>query len=89
MTVERTSLPAVRYVDERGFYRTMVPMLDPNDGSWWLLSEDGASVYDDAEHIRSFADEWDNDPHFADEDETIAAYRAVADIIDELLTPSD
>lgn len=85
MTVERIQIPAIRYVDERGTTCHLIPLRDPDDGTWWILDEAGVGVARDAASVREFADEWDSDPEKQpDEDEPIAAKRALADLLDEL-----
>jgi hypothetical protein len=83
MSVERVTVPAVRFVDETGRSRTMVPLLD-EDGAWFVLDEAGVSYYSDAQQVRDFAqilrDDVAADPDLA-MGETIAAYEALADLI--------
>lgn len=86
MTVERVNIVGVRMASGRVF----VPLFDPSDGTWWTLDQDGASTWDDADAVDSFADELAGDFTTAaraghalpiDDVDIVEAYRELADVM--------
>lgn len=90
---ERVPLTGVRYIDSLGQVRHMVPLRDPSDGTWYVLDEDGLNVWEGADAIRVHADQLEAEVVAYDRAtggmtilevvDTIAAYRILADLIEE------
>lgn len=84
---ERVPFTGVRYVDPLGQTSHMVA-LPLGERGIWVLGEDGASVWDGPERLRTYADMFElemreEDPANTDVLDTIAAYRLLADLIVE------
>lgn len=82
---ERVPLTGVKFFDEFGEPRVLVPFWDGE--SWTAADADGCSYWPDASHVRSFADGLARDYHDDSAvNDTINAYMMLADIIEEQTT---
>lgn len=79
--VERVKLDAVRFIDDTGNTRILVPLRDPINGSWWTFG-DGFTTEGDGDAIRAYLAAPTVSKY--EGPASLAAYRALSDLIDEL-----